>query len=56
MFLIKGKLTKKIDLDTENNIKYFISNVIKFDKNIIEHKKYFRIKLTIDKISEKFFY
>ena len=29
MFLIKGKLTKNIDLDTENNIKYFISNVIK---------------------------
>lgn len=56
MFLIKWNLTKNIDLDIENNIKIFFGNVIKFDKNIIEHKKYFRTKLTIDKISEKFFY
>ena len=55
LFFIEGNNGKNFNDDEENNIKNFINNVIKYDKNIFQQKNVIYIKLNQDNINEKIF-
>ena len=54
LFLIEGNCSSQLNDDEEKNIKNFIDNVMRFDKNINEQKQIIKINLNTDSINDFF--